>query len=73
MTGKMTAPDQITNRRNHGQVTVEEGKNILEAALRDQRICPYGCRSGVWGACKYTLWEGWVEYGDYEQADLKDA
>jgi len=73
MTGKMPAPAQVTNRRNRGRFTVEAGETILDAALRDQRIFPYGCRSGVCGACKSTLVEGRVEYGDYEQSALTDA
>jgi len=63
----------VTNRRNAGQFTVRAGETILDAALRDNRIFPYGCRSGMCGACKSTLVDGRVDYGDYEDSALTDA
>ena len=60
----------ITNQRNDTSFTVNEGETILDAALRDNRIYPYGCRSGVCGACKCVLVSGSVDYGDYEDFAL---
>jgi CDP-4-dehydro-6-deoxyglucose reductase len=62
----------ITNRRNDTSFPVNEGETILDAALRDNRIYPYGCRSGVCGACKCELVSGSVDYGDYEDFALPD-
>ncbi len=65
-------PAEVTNQRNDGRFTVNPGETILDAALRDHRIFPYGCRSGVCGACKSTLVSGKVDYGEYEEATLTD-
>ena len=66
-------PVKVTNRRNDSDFTANAGETILDAALRDNRIYPYGCRSGVCGACKSTLVAGKVDYGDYEEFTLSDA
>ena len=63
-------PLEVTNQRNHSRFAANPGETILDAALRDHRIFPYGCRSGVCGACKSTLVSGRVDYGEYEEATL---
>ena len=65
-------PFQVTNQRNDGNFTANPGETILDAALRDNRIFQYGCRSGVCGACKSTLVSGKVDYGEYEESTLTD-
>jgi len=65
-------PFLITNQRNGGQFSANDGETILDAALRDNRIYPYGCRSGVCGACKCSLISGRVDYGEYEEFALTD-
>jgi len=62
----------ITNQRNDGQFQSDDGESILDAALRDNRIYPYGCRNGACGACKCTLVSGEVDYGNYEDFALTD-
>ena len=62
----------ITNQRNDGRFEANQGESILDAALRDNRIFPYGCRGGACGACKCTLVSGEVDYGDYEEFALSD-
>nr|XP_061806100.1 CDP-6-deoxy-L-threo-D-glycero-4-hexulose-3-dehydrase reductase-like [Nerophis lumbriciformis] len=62
----------ITNQRNDGSFEANDGESILDAALRDNRIYPYGCRSGACGACKCTLVSGEVDYGNYEEFALTD-
>lgn len=62
----------ITNQRNDGVFEANDGESILDAALRDNRIYPYGCRSGACGACKCTLVGGDVDYGSYEDFALSD-
>ncbi len=63
---------EVTNRRTDSRFSVNPGETILDAALRDSRIFPYGCRSGVCGACKSTLVSGKVDYGEYEEGTLTD-
>ena len=43
---------------------VNEGESILDAALRQSIILPYGCRGGACGACKGQVLEGRVSYDD---------
>ncbi|MGI9316338.1 MAG: CDP-6-deoxy-delta-3,4-glucoseen reductase [bacterium] len=62
----------VTNQRNDGSFPVDSKETILDAALRDNRIFPYGCRSGVCGACKCTLVSGSVDYGEHEEFALTD-
>ncbi len=63
----------VTNQRNNSSFVTNEDETILEAALRDNRIFPYGCRSGVCGACKSNLISGRVDYGDHEDFALSDV
>ena len=65
-------PFSITNKRNNTTFVVNDKETILDAALRDNRVYPYGCRSGVCGACKCTLVSGRVDYGVYEDFALPD-
>ncbi len=63
-------PQTITNRRNDSQFDANHDEYILDAALRDSRVFPYGCRSGVCGACKADLISGQVDYGNYDESAL---
>ena len=45
--------------------SVEENERILDAALRAGINFPYGCRSGGCFACRGTIVEGEVDYGDF--------
>ena len=62
----------VTTHHNGQQFETRPGETILDAALRDNRIFPYGCRNGVCGACKCNLVSGKVDYGDYEEFTLTD-
>ncbi|MBX2868892.1 MAG: CDP-6-deoxy-delta-3,4-glucoseen reductase [Acidiferrobacterales bacterium] len=62
----------ITNQRNDSVFNANDEESILDAALRDNRIYPYGCRNGACGACKCTLVSGDVDYGSYEDFALTD-
>ncbi|OOZ46014.1 CDP-6-deoxy-delta-3,4-glucoseen reductase [Solemya velum gill symbiont] len=53
---------QVTIESNGQQFTVHKGEAILDAALHQNVILPYGCRSGSCGSCAVTLVEGEVEY-----------
>jgi CDP-4-dehydro-6-deoxyglucose reductase len=50
--------------------TVMPGETVLAAALRQGIGLPYGCRNGACGACKGTLREGELQYGDYQERAL---
>ncbi len=63
-------PFSVSNQRNNSCFVSHDDETILDAALRDSRIYPYGCRSGVCGACKSDLISGKVDYGTYEDFAL---
>ncbi len=60
----------VTNRSNNSSFPVQDGETILDAALRDNRVFPYGCRNGMCGACKSELLRGKVDYGLFEDTAL---
>ncbi len=62
----------IINQRNDVSFVAHENETILDAALRNNHIYPYGCRSGICGACKSELVQGQVDYGDHEEFALSD-
>lgn len=53
--------------------TVQPGETILEAATRSGIGLPYGCRNGACGACKATLREGSLAYGDHQERAITEA
>jgi len=65
-------PFLITNKRNGVQFSANDGETILDAALRDNRIYPYRCCSGICGACKCNLISGRVDYGEYKEFVLTE-
>ena len=46
---------------------VAAGEAILTAALRQQLVLPYGCKTGACGACKGTVVQGQVDHGQQFQ------
>ena len=52
----------VVKPSNH-EFTMEAGETVLDAALRNGLSFPYGCRSGVCGACKNKVLEGELDYG----------
>ena len=54
-------------------VSVMEGETLLDAALREGFLLPYGCRNGACGACKGKVLEGSIDFGDYQESALKEA
>lgn len=64
---------QITIRNSGHRITAEPGESILQAALREGLILPYGCRDGACGSCKGKLVEGSVDYGKYANRALSDS
>ena len=54
----------ITVKPSNHQFSIEEDQTILDAALNNGLSFPYGCRSGVCGACMNKVLEGELHYGD---------
>lgn len=63
---------QITNVRNDASFQCEDGESVIDAALREHRIYPYGCRNGSCGACKTRLLSGKVDCGSCAEHALTE-
>ena len=64
---------QITIRNTGHRFTANPDETILEAALREGLILPYGCRDGACGSCKGKLIEGSIDYGKYSNKALTET
>lgn len=53
---------QVTVRPSGHTFSVAEQESVLEAALRQGIILPYGCRNGACGSCMGIVLEGQVSY-----------
>ncbi len=51
----------------------QDGETILEAALREGYMLPYGCRNGACGSCKGKVVTGTVDHGKSQEAALSPA
>lgn len=60
----------VTNEQTGHQFEVHPGEPILDAALRQGLLLPYGCRGGSCGACIMTILSGEVSYGDRQPLAL---
>lgn len=47
-------------------------ESILDAALREAVVLPYGCKDGICGTCKARVLEGEVEQGPHAPAALHE-
>lgn len=63
---------RITNIRNNRSFECQDGETVIDAALREQHIYPYGCRNGACGACKTKLLSGKVDYGICQEHALTE-
>jgi CDP-4-dehydro-6-deoxyglucose reductase/ferredoxin-NAD(P)+ reductase (naphthalene dioxygenase ferredoxin-specific) len=59
-------------RQFDGELSVEMGQTILEAALARDLPYPHGCQSGNCGACKSELLSGEVEMSPYSEFALSE-
>ena len=55
-------PHQVKIQASGHCFTVEASESVLDAALRQGIIMPYGCRNGACGKCMGTLLSGSVDY-----------
>lgn len=53
---------QVTIRSSGHSFSVESEESVLDAALRQGIILPYGCRNGACGSCMGSLASGSVSY-----------
>jgi len=63
---------QISIRNTGHRFTANPDETILQAAIREGLILPYGCRDGACGSCKGKLVEGSIDYGKYASKALPD-
>jgi CDP-4-dehydro-6-deoxyglucose reductase len=66
-------PYQVTIKPSEHTFTVDEDETILDGALREGYVIPYGCRNGACGTCKGTVVAGTVDYGSYQASALTEA
>jgi CDP-4-dehydro-6-deoxyglucose reductase len=52
------------------QFSVESGEFVLDAALRQNVVLPYGCKNGACGSCKSRIVEGMIEQGAHSPKAL---
>lgn len=64
---------QVTIQSSGHTFTVEDGERVLDAALRQGIILPYGCRNGACGSCLGQVASGTVTYPDGNPPALSDA
>ena len=64
---------QVTIQPSGHSFDVEPSESVLDAALRQGIILPYGCRNGACGSCMGTVAGGSVEYPDGPPAALTTA
>ena len=64
---------QVTVQPSGKTFEVAEGQSVLEAALAQDVILPYGCRDGACGSCKSLITAGQIEQGPHSAGALKPA
>ena len=55
-------PYQVTIRASGHSFTANDNESVLDAALRQGVILPYGCRNGACGSCMGSIASGSVSY-----------
>lgn len=55
------------------RIACEPDETILQAALRQHVVLPYGCRNGACGSCKATLMAGEVDPGVFQPRALPES
>ena len=60
----------VTVQPSGRQFTVEDDEFVLEAALRQGVVLPYGCKNGACGSCKSKVLEGGIVQGEHSPKAL---
>lgn len=63
---------QVTIQPSGHTFDVDSTESVLDAALRQGIILPYGCRNGACGSCRGTVTDGLVNYPDGPPAALNE-
>lgn len=63
---------QVTVQPGGRQFVAESDETLLDAALRQGLIIPYGCKDGACGACKGKVLAGNVDHGRAQAHALSD-
>lgn len=63
---------KISNPSNQTSFQCEADETILQSALRNGHLYPYGCQSGACGACKSKLISGTVKHRTRDAEVLSD-
>jgi CDP-4-dehydro-6-deoxyglucose reductase len=61
----------VTVKPSGKQISVEPDEFVLDAALRQTVVLPYGCKNGVCGSCKAQLLAGTVALGSHSARALR--
>jgi len=64
---------KITLQPSGHSFELESGETVLEAALREGFVLPYGCKNGACASCKGKILAGQVDYGVYQAKALSEA
>ena len=63
---------QVTVQPSGHTFSVDAGESVLDAALRQGIILPYGCRNGACGSCMGSVIDGRIHYEDGNPPALGD-
>ena len=64
---------QISVQPSRHVFQADEGETILDAALRQGLLLPYGCRDGACGSCRGKVLSGQVDHGKAQHHALSEA
>jgi len=64
---------QISVHPNGPTFEAETHETLLEAALRQKLLLPYGCKSGACGACRGQILQGQIDPGPVQPFALPEA
>ncbi|MGB7301391.1 MAG: CDP-6-deoxy-delta-3,4-glucoseen reductase [Burkholderiaceae bacterium] len=64
---------QVTVQPSGKTFEVPEGQFVLDAALAQNVVLPYGCKDGACGSCKSKVMEGAIDQGPHAAGALKPA
>ncbi len=64
---------KITVQPSQHTFQAEAGESVLDAALRQGLMLPYGCRDGACGACRGKVLSGSVDHGKAQEYALGQA
>lgn len=64
---------EVTVQPSGKRFVAEDGERVLDAALRQGVVLPYGCKNGACGSCKGRVLAGAIEQGPHQAKALTAA